>query len=96
MKKTVILFVLLFALVWSSIAAALDPNQETRGSHLYQKHCSGCHKDAARLKPGVKVFEYTRHPYASMPAFPPERISDEDLRLLAEYVKLQIYYKSQE
>ncbi len=60
----------------------------TRGEYLYQKHCSGCHRDAAKLKRVKDITSSMRNPPAAMPQFGIDKVSDIDAEEIANYIHL--------
>ncbi len=59
-----------------------------QGEYLYKKHCSGCHRDPAKLKRVENIASSMRNPPASMPQFGADRVSDIDAEAIANYIHL--------
>jgi len=75
--------------------AGVDTAAERRGELVYMRHCHSCHPGgAAGLGPSLNdkplpkalVKAQVRRGLGAMPAFDAQRISDEDLEALGEYV----------
>ena len=74
---------------------ALD-ERSARGREVFQRSCHGCHPDGeGGLGPALNnkplpsfVIRYqVRHGLGTMPSFPKERLSDEDLDAVVAYLK---------
>jgi mono/diheme cytochrome c family protein len=65
-----------------------------RGPELFDKHCAGCHRDASKINLDEDIVDFIRFPNSPMPAFDASKISDKEARLIADYIKLQVYYAS--
>lgn len=90
---TKISFFIVFFLMCTAVVFSAEAPRESIGAALYKKSCSGCHPDAGKLKSENNIIELMRHPPAAMPAFGQDKISDQNAQSIAEYIKLQIYYK---
>jgi mono/diheme cytochrome c family protein len=91
MKKiTLVALALIF--LCASAAISIESASDSRGSALFKKHCSGCHRDAAKIKLNISIVKFMRDPIPPMPPFSIEKISDKDAQLIADFVKQQIYY----
>jgi mono/diheme cytochrome c family protein len=90
--KKITLFMLALIFMCASVAVSVESSYESRGSVLFKKHCSGCHRDAAKIKLDVNIIEFLRDPIPPMPSFNNDKISDKDAQLIANFIKLQNYY----
>ena len=57
-----------------------------RGEVLYKRHCSACHRDAAKLKSLKNIIEIIRNPPDVMPGFDKDKISDRGVKEIADYI----------
>jgi mono/diheme cytochrome c family protein len=78
-----------------SAPAGVDTAAERRGELVYMRHCDSCHPSGAaglgpslndKPLPKVLVKAQVRNGLGAMPAFGEEKISDDDLEALGEYV----------
>jgi mono/diheme cytochrome c family protein len=56
------------------------------GDVLFKKHCSACHRDAAKLKSTKNLVGKMRNPSAMMPKFDKDKISDREAEEIAGYI----------
>ena len=68
----------------AAVCAAASPSD---GMKLYQKHCAGCHPDAAAFKSMKNIVSLLREPPAAMPAFGEERLSNADAVALDDFIQ---------
>jgi mono/diheme cytochrome c family protein len=78
------------------ISAPLKLNaSESQGRDLYERHCYKCHTQGEgglgpslneKPLPRFAMKFQIRHGLGTMPAFPPERLSDEDVDRIVQYL----------
>lgn len=68
-------------------------SDETNIAAIYKTHCSACHPDAGKIKTVANIVEMMRTPPPAMPTFSRDKINDNAARAVADYIKLQIYYR---
>jgi mono/diheme cytochrome c family protein len=91
MKKimvSVLLSLLIFFVSYKPASFAGAPICGPQGEYLFKKHCSGCHRDPARLKQVEDIASQMRNPPVSMPQFGKDKISDIDAGEIADYIHL--------
>ena len=91
MKKiivSVLLSLLIFFVSFKPTSFAGVPICGPQGEYLFKKHCSGCHRDPAKLKQVEHIASRMRNPPVSMPQFGKEKISDIDAGEIADYIHL--------
>jgi mono/diheme cytochrome c family protein len=83
---------LLAALLFLVVSTAASPAGAgvaicgPRGELLYKRHCSACHRDAAKLKAVKNIGEIIRDPPAVMPGFGKDKLSDRGVEEIANYI----------
>jgi mono/diheme cytochrome c family protein len=56
------------------------------GEILFKRHCSACHRDAAKLKAVKNITDIIRNPPDVMPGFDKNKISDLGVKEIADYI----------
>ncbi len=88
--KKIISPVPLAALIFFILNTAASPAGVTicgpQGEVLYKRHCSACHRDAAKLNAVKNIVEIIRYPPAVMPNFGKDKISDRGAEEIADYI----------
>jgi mono/diheme cytochrome c family protein len=84
--------VLITPLVLSSfiLAAISGVSADTSsGAALFQKYCAGCHRTPSAVPRSEGIEEIMRKPTSPvMPAFSVDRLSDDEAKIIADYIKL--------
>ena len=84
--SAVLLAALLVPLALVALIATPCSAEERDGAQLYRKHCSLCHADASRLR-SEELMNDIRMPPPGMPAFGDDKLSDEDVQAIADFVR---------
>jgi len=86
MKKIGFFMMPLFFL-YTAVALPVESSRESNGAALFNKHCSGCHRDASKLKKDVNLVESMRNPMPPMPIFDRDKINDLDAQAIADFIR---------
>ncbi len=54
---------------------------------MYRKHCLVCHPDPSRLSSRGDIVSFIKAPTPSMPAFGEDKVSDRDVRAIADFIR---------
>jgi mono/diheme cytochrome c family protein len=83
-----------FLITFISLSVPGTSAYQSNGAALFQRYCSGCHRQITRFKPETDFIMIMRNPPLPMPAFPPDRISESDAKAIAEYIQFQLAIKA--
>ncbi len=84
-------FILSLTVLGFSTVPAAPVSSKSRGAELFERHCTACHPDAARIKADANIVAFMREPVPPMPAFRSEKISEADAQAIAAFIKVRIY-----
>jgi hypothetical protein len=85
--KKITFFALPFFFLYTAVALPVESSRESNGAALFNKHCSGCHHNARKIKADVNILEFMRNPVAFMPRFDRDKINDRDAQAIVDFIR---------